>query len=233
MSGQQVSLQAGETIGVEAADEITVLVASKRMVKMWRADGGISPYDEAKNFSVESRRVTGIEELSKLLVELEGRPNACIIRGNFVGFEEAGKLETLEHADKAFRRNSLYKDEPLHTILIEVDDFVPKKADPLLEPNAAIEEYITTCLPPEFCCASYHWQLSNSAGRPDKRHLLMVHLWFWLHTPYTSGQLRAWATAIGLKSDHSVFQKIQCHYTGRPVFEPGVIDPLPEIGRAH
>ncbi len=209
-----------------ASDAITVLRAAKRLVKTWCADGSIKGYDKAKNFNVEQRGVAGIRELSKLLTKLESDPHACIIRGRFVGLEAARKLEQLDHPGKAFRKNSLFDDQPLHAVLIEVDDFAPT-ADAVRDPEAAIREYIAACLPLEFQGASYHWQLSNSAGHADKQGVLKVHLWFWLKTPRTSAELKAWAGAIGLKADHSVFQKIQIHYTGAPFFEEGVADPVP------
>ena len=122
---------------------------------------------------------------------------------------------------------SHFEDRPIHPILIEVDGFEPLCADPLADPVACCWEYIQTVLPPCFHDASYHWQLSNSAGHPKHAGMLKVHLWFFLQTPYTSLQLREWAKAIHLDCDDSVFNPVQIHYTGAPVFEAGVSDPVP------
>lgn len=209
-------------------DTVTVLRSdNKVLVKRWQADGSIKAYDNAKNYRVRHVPVGNAMQLSTLLKELEADPHACIVRGRHVGFDNARKLEQLEHPDQTFRRAALFDDEPLHVFLAEVDNFKPLTADPVIDPVGAIEEFIFTQLPDAFHCVSYHWQLSNSAGYPDKRHLLKAHIWFWLRTPYTSEQLKTWAAAIGLKTDHSVFQKIQCHYTGAPVFDAGVVDPVP------
>ncbi|HHW4679760.1 MAG TPA: phage/plasmid primase, P4 family, partial [Xylella sp.] len=54
-----------------------------------------------------------------------------------------------------------------------------------------------------------------------------AHVWFWLATPCTSEQLKAWAASCGLKVDTSVFNAVQIHYTAAPVFEAGVCDPVP------
>ncbi len=207
-------------------DVITVLRASKRLVKTWGADGSIKPYDNAKNYCVEEHQVSDIRELSKLLKELESDRHACIVRGKFIGFEKTREIEPLDHPDKTFRRDHLFEDQPLHSVLIEVDDYEPGAHETVRDPVAAIDEYIKVCLPAEFQEVSYHWQLSNSAGHPSKQGFLKVHLWFWLRTPCTSSQLRAWAEAIDLKADRSVFQKIQVHYTGAPVFDEGVTNPV-------
>src|SRR4051794_21887034 len=77
------------------ADGITILQADKLLVKTWSADGTIKAYGNAKNFGVRLSRVSGIEQLSKLLAELEADPKSCIVRGSFVGFEEARRRENL------------------------------------------------------------------------------------------------------------------------------------------
>ena len=201
-------------------DSITVLSHSHNfLAKTWKADGTITPYDKGKNFSVQQHEVQGIRELSALLAALEHNPHACIIRGRL----NPQVTDTL-----VMRRLDVFDDQPLHTILIEVDDFEPLSADPVLEPVGAAEEYIKTVLPSAFHGIAYHWQLSNSAGHPDKRHLLKAHLWFWLETPASSAQLKAWSLATGVKCDRSVFNPVQVHYTSAPVFEAGVADPVPE-----
>lgn len=96
----------------------------------------------------------------------------------------------------------------------------------MVDPLLCINEYIKAVLPACFHNASYHWQLSSSAGKKGKEHLLKVHIWFWLKTPYTSEQLKTWATAINLESDHSVFNPVQIHFTANPEFEAGVNNPV-------
>ncbi len=210
-----------------AGDVVTVLRSGKLLAKRWKADGEIAAYDNAKYFKVEDRRINNIREASALLTELEHNPKACILRGQYVGEQEAIKRDPEHKAGHARRTNDLYDDKPLHLVLIEVDNFQPLLADPVTEPEQACDEYIGCCLPKPFRDASFHWQLSNSAGHPTKRNVLKAHLWFWLNTPYPSAQLKAWAETSGLQADHSVFQKVQIHYTAAPVFEEGVADPVP------
>ena len=202
-------------------DRITILRASAGlpMAKTYKVDGTVESYARAKHFTVmRSSEVGGIRDLSGLLTKLERMPLCCIIRGEpVVGLERTGVRRLIENFD----------DKPLHSVLVEVDNYVPLLSDPVREPVEAALEYIETCLPPEFHGVAFHWQLSNSAGMPGKEKLLKVHLWFWLTTPRTSAVLRAWGKSIAIQADLSVWQPVQVHYTSAPQFEPGVADPVP------
>lgn len=202
---------------MSGVDNLTVLQADgKILAKTWCKDGTIKPYGGALQYLQKPQKVRGIGELSKLLTKLESKSQMCIIRGQYSGEDPAAKV---------LRRKAVFKDQLLHTILIEVDNFEPITADPVIEPQAGIDEFITT-LPNAFHGASYHWQLSSSAGHPTKLGL-RAHVWFWLSEPRTSAELRAWAKAANVPCDHAVFDAVQVHYTSSPVFEPGVIDPVP------
>lgn len=212
-------------------DTITVLTAYKLTAKQWEEDGGITAYDKAKNFDVQEVQIGDVRQLSKLLTQLEPKSSKCIIRGKFVGFEEAAKREQLEIPNKTYRRKTLFEDQPLHATLIEVDGY-ESLCDPIEAPESAVEEYIACELPAEFHNVSYHWQLSNSAGHITKPGL-KAHIWFWLSNPMTSAALRSWAKAIDLKADHSVMDTIQIHYTAAPIFAPGVVDPVSKRSGFH
>ncbi len=198
------------------------------MAKIWKSDGTITPYGEAKYFTLEERQVNGLAELSELLTELQGQPKACTIRGKYVGDELARERDPAFQPGKVRRALDYFDDQPLHTVLIDVDGFEPLTADALTDPRGAIDEFVFTMLPEPFRAAGYHWQLSNSAGHPSKGSELRAHLWFWLAKPLTSAQLRAWAKATGLKADLALFNPVQVHYTASPVFEPGQVDPFAE-----
>lgn len=198
-------------------DQLTVLSHStKNLAKTWLTDGTIKAYDLAKQFTMREEQVGNVHELSALLARLNNTPRSCIIRGKRI---DGG-------AGKVYRRLDSFADQPLHTVLIEVDSFVPLMADPLLDPVEASLEFVQECLPAPFHGASFHWQLSNSAGHPTKRDVLKVHLWFWLETPATSAQLRKWAIDDGIACDKAVFNPVQVHYTAAPLFDEGVVDPV-------
>jgi hypothetical protein len=145
----------------------------------------------------------------------------------YLGDDHATEMGQAPQGGRVRRLLELFDDTPHHWVLVEVDDFEPLTADPVRDPVRAIDEYIATCLPVCFQGAAYHWQLSNSAGHATKGGVLKVHIWFWLATPYTSAQLKAWARALAVALDDSVLNPVQVHYTAAPVFEAGVVDPVP------
>ena len=212
----------------EMHDTLSILSHQSRLLaKRWLTDGSIKNYDKAKYFKLHEERIESIHGLSALLSSLECNPNACIIRGKYVGAAAEQDADAEYREGSVLRRkDTAFIDQPLHTILIEVDQFQPLGSDPVLDPISSAEEFITSQLPKCFHGASYHWQLSNSAGHPSKRAFFKAHLWFWLKTAKTSAELRAWAEAIDC--DRSVFDPIQLHYTAAPVVDDGAINPVSE-----
>jgi hypothetical protein len=208
-------------------DTLTILRhPSNLLAKVWRADGAITTYSQAKYFDLDAVPLGGIADLSAALNRLAGDPHACVIRGVFKG-DDAAAGDPERKPGKVRRLLELFDDTPHHWMLVEIDAYQPLTADPVRDPVAAIQEYIQICLPPCFHGAAWHWQLSNSAGHGSKRGVLKAHVWFWLSTPYTSAQLKAWAAATGVELDTAVFNPVQIHYTAAPVFADGVADPVP------
>lgn len=200
------------------ADTITVLrTLGPLLTKVWDGEE-IKDYDEAKNFKVVVRKVADIHELSEYLDKLEREPQCCIIRGALPGDAES--------ATPVMRRNAVFEERAHHWMLVDIDRYTPMLADPVDEPEAAIDEFISQ-LPPEFHSASYHWQLSSSAGSAKNRGLLKAHVWFWLDSAYTGPQLDAWARVKSVPLDKSVLRRVQVHYTAAPVFKNGAVDPVP------
>ena len=187
------------------------------MAKLVRRDLTVEPYARAKHFRVDRFPVNGIAQLSKMLQHLEKQTGACVIRG-------APKFDC--PANDRRRIKADFEDRPCHIIMLDVDGFSPQ-GDPIKDPETCIWEFVDTCLPACFHKASFHWQLSNSAGLPGKEQKLKVHLWFWLRTPHDSATLRAWATKEKISVDVAVFDPIQIHYTANPVFEDPTADPIP------
>ncbi|CAM2158937.1 AAA domain-containing protein [Paraburkholderia tropica] len=215
--------------GTQGADDLTILEHTTNLLaKRWLADGTIAPYDDPKYFRHRTVQVRGIDALAALLETLANSPRACVIRGRYLG--DAAQIEHNPAEFKrghALRRKNCFGEQPLHSVLIDVDGYVPLDADPMLEPVAAIEEYLLCCLPAAFHQASYYWQLSGSAGHEKNRGVLKAHVWFWLENPATSAALRAWASGSRYTVDRALFDTIQVHYTANPVFDVGVQDPVP------
>ena len=209
-------------------DLITVLShPTNFLTKTWQADGTIKPYDDAKFFKHNAVKVDNVAALSVLLTKLEAQPKACVIRGVYVGDALAKERDDEFKAGRVRRVLSLYDDPAKHTLLVEVDNFEPLACDPVRDPVNAILEYVATALPKCFFDASFHWQLSNSAGHAKNAGKLKAHVWFWLRRPYTSEQLKQWATVKGIDLDKSVLNPVQVHYTAAPCFAEGVADPVP------
>lgn len=196
--------------------------APRPLAKTWKADGKIDRYPKLKTFSCSSRPVGGIRALSELLAELEGTPRAAIIRGELRKGIDPGSVQ---------RNNATFEDVPRSWLALDVDDFEPAGADPMAEPASGVAEFLAAHLP-EFEGAAYHWQLTGSAGHPSATGKLKARIWFWLDEPRTSQQLKAWAKARWQEGgappfDTALFGATQLHYTAAPMFEEGVVDPVP------
>ncbi len=196
------------------------------MAKTWHADGTTTPYGDGKQFTLHEVTVDGIGELSALLKSIETDHQSCIVRGRHVGADVARERDPEFEKGRVRRAKVQFEDRPLHMVLIDVDKFRPA-CDPVAEPEQAIREYIGECLPDAFHECSLHWQLSNSAGSVENAGVLKAHLWFWLDTPYDGEQLKAWALAGAWQVDIALFRVVQAHFTALPVFDPGVVDPVP------
>lgn len=212
------------------SDQITILRHSRNlMTKTWLADGTIKPYADARYFQLDTVEVGDIGALSALLQTLEVNPRACVIRGAYVGDELARQRDAQDFKPGLVRRAlDYFDDQPLHTVMIDVDGFEPLSSDPVLDPVSAIDEYVACSLPECFHGVAYHWQLSGSAGHHAKgAGTLRAHVWFYLGTAYASAQIKAWAQANGVPVDMAMFNPVQVHYTAAPVLEQGVVDPVP------
>lgn len=224
-------------------DSLTVISsAGLRLTKVWdSATGKPQGYEKAQQVSVQERHVQDIFALGQLLDELESERNSCIIRGKFIGHSRARELYPQEIEQDAkrgktlrapkdgytLRRLTFFKEQPLHFFYIDIDKFRPVGLDPVLEPEAAIEQYITQSLPECFQGITYHWQLSSGAGHPDNPGVLKAHVAFWLSRAHVGEDLDAWVKAKNLPIDVTVFRTVQPNYTAAPVFVNGVKDPVP------
>ena len=201
-------------------DHVTVLFCSKnrKLTKTWRADGTIKPYDDVKQVRPVRRVVRCFADLCGLLDKIATRSDVALIRGK--------PFDSVMEEDSVQRNGLNFTDEPHHWLILDVDDYLTD-ADPVADPEAAIDEYIAKELPDCFHYRACRWMLSSSAGHPSKGRGLRAHLAFWLTRPYSSAQLKAWAKAKDIKTDKSLFGAVQWHYMTSPVFEPGVEDPVP------
>lgn len=217
------------TVGPSPTDTLSVLTHSfNKVTKTWKRDGTIAAFDDAKYYQLERIPVTGIESLSELLTQLADQNKSCLIRGKAVDRETMATRDADQFKPGLVRKAlDYFDDQPLHTVMIDVDGYHPFAWDPLTHPLESIEEFITTKLPPEWQGCAYHWHLSNSFGHSTKADGgLRVHLWFWMARPLTSAQLKAFAVATSLPADLALFNPVQAHFTSNPALEHGVVDTI-------
>jgi hypothetical protein len=177
--------------------------------------------------------ISCIEDLSEVLTTVERWPRALMVRGAPVSTDlintEVTRTGSGEGTD--FEGNFMTPPQGRHYLEIDVDK-LPLPSGWTLD-QASISktcEYIVHLLPPEFHDASYHWQLSSSAGVFDASKV-SAHFWFWLFQPVPDTALKIWAkrvnTVAGIKLiDHALFQHVQPHYVAAPLFN-GMADPFP------
>lgn len=210
-------------------DEVTVLTcgarygASKRVTK--GSDGApvVSGYNAGALFAVGRRPVTGITELSALLLELEGLPSAFVIRG-------APVSDLPEAAVRRKKVNFRTPESGRDWVMIDLDKIVLPDGLDLARNTTAVIEHLVELLPPEFRTVTYHYQLSSSAGLGDPRKI-SAHLWFWLAEPCPDEKLKRWAKAVNKRAgykliDPALFNDVQAHYMAAPIFE-NVANPFP------
>lgn len=215
------------------SEVLTILRAypSQAMTKTLTA-AGVIVGDKPKYFEVLEKQVESLRDLSVYLTKLEKESRCCVIRGVFKGPDFARTIpERVDAKGRFARKKDIFTDPARRFLMIDVDGFEPEGIVAVKEPVKAAEQYISKYLPEEFQDVSFHWQLSSSAGAPGKEHLLKVHLWFWLETPYMSHELTAWAKSVneslGVKAiDISPLRVVQPHFTANPILKDGIADPV-------
>ena len=204
-------------------DSVTILTSKNNLVKHWVTSSHIETFTGGKYFRVQEVGVDSLNSLAAVLEGLQHRPSSAIVRGKWKG-EEAAQVEDSSTPAGWTRRNmSLFSDTRHHWMMIDVDNFVPAGVRPYIETERAACQFIELHLPEHFKDVNFYWQLSNSAGKDLA--VLKIHLWFWIRTSYTSGQLKEWSERYPAL-DASLFNPIQLHFTGSPLFSPCVPDPV-------
>lgn len=199
-------------------DSITLLRSmGPVLTKTWQADGAIKGYDRAKNYSVETLAVSNIRDLSEQLARIEAKPTTVVIRG------EPKPSTDLNYSERTLQA---FDEKPRRWLALDIDSHIPLLLDPVAEPEETVREFIELHLPPEFHDATFHWQLTSSAGKPGAEHVLRARLWFWLTEPRGQAELEAWAWGQKLPVDVTVFRTVQPIYTAAPVIEDGAMCPV-------
>ena len=210
-------------------DSVTILVCGSGHIATKQfslKDGKVvkSDFDAGYTYGVMVKPAANIRELSAILYSLESIPAGFVIRG-----------APLNHVniDKPWRRlkdNFKTPSQGLRWALLDFDKIKLPDHLSLTADSAAALEYLVGLLPVEFREASYHWQLSSSAGMADPS-LLSAHIWFWFSRPVSDLELRDLAKYVNDQNkykliDGALFRDVQPHYTAAPIFE-NIENPFP------
>ena len=88
-----------------------------------------------------------------------------------------------------------------------------------------IIKYTVSKLPREFWDIDCHYQFSSSMGISAAK--IKVHLWYWLDGKVNDAEMKAWLNNADTTVDLSLFRPVQPHFTAKPIFIDGAVDPLP------
>ena len=220
--------------GVPNSDVLTVLralgnkVATKRIYRTKTGDVKVLGYDRAYEFCVTARPINCFADLVGVLSELRCDPFAFVIRGaprpdiNWRCTKRRLRPRGSEPAtfDPAARR----------VLPVDIDHLAaPAATDPAIDPGGAVE-YVIGKLPTELHDAECYYQFTSSQSLPGHEDALSLRLWFWLAIAYSDEELKRWAAVANAAEriiDPAIYNAIQPIYTATPIFEAGLIDPLP------
>lgn|GEM_PF-4102480 len=193
----------------------------------------VTPYGNAKEFSVREVQFADMEDLHGKLVILQAEPRTFIVRGaprEGVDLARCRRLLYPEIADDGtVTAPATFEPCPRQWAMVDGDlSPAPAGIDPVKDPDGALD-YVLGLLPSGFASADVVYSWGSSQGM--KADYLSVHLFALLDRPYSDDELTRWAlgvnTAAGRKLvDPAVFRPVQPHYTAAPIFGPGLTAPL-------
>ena len=231
------------------ADCITILRSAKRrLTKQYAAASNgtvtVQGYDRAKYFSVETVRLDGIEGLHRRLLRLETNSSACVIRGEPIA-SDLPFVRRQKHGSGA-----AFAEVPRSWVMLDVDGLDLPGVSVLEDPQGAAAAVLArlAASAPELADVSAIVQFSSSAGirelaaierangLPDRwptkiteRGTISAHVWYWLNSPLGEAELLRWREKVlsaGLEVDTATLRTVQPQYTGAPLFNAPLKDPL-------
>lgn len=203
--------------GYSHGGEVTILVASERVAKMWRQDQLVwngTAYPDVYWWRVRRVEVQDLEGLAAELERVAAYGRACVVRGRPLA--EYGDNWTRRLVHRCPKTGDAptfesYRDG-LRWICVDIDG-IPTDIDPRRDPDGYADA-ARQALPEELAGGRAFYQLSASAGvKPGAR----VHLWFWLERRAHDDALRAWADEHD-DIDSALFGAVQPHYVVPPLF---------------
>ncbi len=162
-------------------------------------------YEAGTWFVPSYGQLASIDDIWEALDAMRTIPEWFVIRGDVIPNAPEQIRRTYKQAD------SHILDVDKRWLCIDIDG---QPADP----SRCHVEQAVKLLPDWLQVADCVWQFSASHGvKPSNQ--LRLHLWFWLARPVGNNALRAWAKPMPI--DGALYQPVQPHYIGDPMFVNG------------
>jgi hypothetical protein len=220
-------------------EDMTVLCSVNRLlmtknISLHRKTGKVikSAYGNEKHFSVRTVELAGFTDLAARLTTMTAQRHAFVVRGEPLPDTNREKTRRLLHPDLETGEAATFMGAARTWFAIDLDKIKrPVAMDPVVDPEGAIEHLIGL-LPPELHDASCWWQFTCSQNLPGCADTLSARLWFWNREPLDDASLTRWALAANKAAgrklvDPALYRAVQPHYTADPIFEGGMVDPVP------
>jgi hypothetical protein len=204
-----------------APGDLTILRApGRRLTKLITPDGVVD-YDRTTTLEVAAVRLDDIDDLAKLLEQLAGQTDTCIIRARLLP-QFAGQRLVLRRSRRRPGEPARFEEVPRSWIMVDLENLPCPVGvapdDPVLTGGA-----LRMHLPAPFRVARCVVQLSSQAGLSPG---LRGHLWFTIARPLVRAEIVRWLGGVpGV--DLQVYVPVQPHYCASPRFD-GIDDPCHE-----
>lgn len=211
----------------DVPDDMTVVHSfgprlAKQIVR--QADGSVSieGFENARNFSVESLALDGLEALAGWLERYENDRRSAVIRAALRPGVNADRVRRTLHEqinpDGALE-SPCFRAKARRWVALDLDGIpVPEAVDP----KRGLIGHLVGLLPTSFAGADLILQFTGSAGfKPGIR----ARLWFWLDRAVSGSELKRWFARRPV--DPACFGDVQLIYIARPVLI-GTREPHPK-----
>ena len=177
-------------------------------------------------FDLEEYTVCSLRELSSLLTILENSPNKFVIRGSLIEGRPINNIRRTGKSNQYNHHESNFNPASRQWCLIDIDELgLPIRFTDIANQQEEIIRYTVFKLPEEFQDVDCHYQFSSSMGITQDK--IKVHLCYWLDRKVSNAEMKVWLSKADTPIDLSLYQPVQPHFTARPIFIDGAIDPIP------